>query len=289
MASFCPIFCSANSARVVRPRTEYTNSIVTFAFFDGPVHSVLFSANPAFDRELVPSIQREIAALKREKKPFTAAQKRLDKAVEVLKYLTDQCTAFEVPANRIFYVPSNGKYCYETSDMYLTAFECVKQRLTKDTIMFHDAGNAFTKDQQSIAERYCGTEVVFPPIVHHFLSPNDNSLHGFAKNTWRKWVDECDDPEDDVRVTLQLLKLLNETPRANVHGWFRRNFLFDTDRNDAASVNAALKVLINGNQNPRVEFHAECLETYYLANPTLRPAPDAGVMPRTTGGTMMKH
>src|SRR5580704_9711337 len=62
----------------------------------------------------------------------------------------------------------------------------------------------------------------YPPAVHQYLSPNDNNLHGAAKQLWRQ---SGVDFRDDVSSSLLLLKLLDEQTVAHSRSWFDRNML----------------------------------------------------------------
>ncbi|MEI7892455.1 MAG: hypothetical protein WCI05_05160 [Myxococcales bacterium] len=62
----------------------------------------------------------------------------------------------------------------------------------------------------------------YPPAVHHYLSPNDNCLHGSAKQRWRT---SGVDFRDDVASSLQLLNHLDGDLRDGGKDWWARNML----------------------------------------------------------------
>src|SRR5215207_7917093 len=62
----------------------------------------------------------------------------------------------------------------------------------------------------------------YPASVHQYLSPNDNRLHGTAKQSWRAL--ELD-YSDDVESCVCLLHYLDRDIVAHSKLWFKRNML----------------------------------------------------------------
>ena len=62
----------------------------------------------------------------------------------------------------------------------------------------------------------------YPTAVHQYLSPNDNRLHGTAKQSWRA---SGVDFTDDVSASLSLLNLLDVDLQTHGKTWFSRNIL----------------------------------------------------------------
>ena len=56
--------------------------------------------------------------------------------------------------------------------------------------------------------------------MHQFLSPNDNKLHGIAKNKWRAMRPNF---QDDVRSSLLLMKCLDDVAADTIRGFFTKN------------------------------------------------------------------
>lgn len=86
-----------------------------------------------------------------------------------------------------------------------------------------DNGNALFPNGNSVLEAvgFC-KHVPYPAVVHQYLSPNDNRLHGTAKEAWR--ASEIDF-SDDVSASLFLLNLLDVNIKNHSKTWFTRNIL----------------------------------------------------------------
>ena len=62
----------------------------------------------------------------------------------------------------------------------------------------------------------------YPAAVHQYLSPNDNRLHGTAKQSWRM---SGIDTKDDVESCLYLLARLDYATCSYSQHWFDQNML----------------------------------------------------------------
>jgi len=91
----------------------------------------------------------------------------------------------------------------------------------------------------------------YPPAVHHYLSPNDNRLHGTAKQNWRH---SGTDFTDDVESSLRLLKQLDCDICDNGKDWWNRNMLELTDK--------SVEDLITGTAKRRAELNKKRLQDY---------------------------
>ena len=184
----------------------FTNSIVTCIWADGVnrTPSVLFTYNSLFRRDRHPTAIR------------TAAVKHLD---EVL-------AEFAVDGRRVVYAgESKGEkrtYCAESPEI-IRRFFSLYPNLPKNILIFSDVGNCFFQDGKDVLlELGFLNHKMYEPIFHHYVSPNDNKLHGVAKNRWRERFQNF---SDDVHSSIALLSFLDS---ANEHSaeYFARNFQY---------------------------------------------------------------
>ena len=90
------------------------------------------------------------------------------------------------------------------------------------------------------------------------MSPNDNHYHGVAK---AKWKENCENFDDDIYSSLNLLRELNAVPAVEIKKWFNNNLFLDTE-----TVTSELtKAHIEGGKKftPQAnEFFEECKALY---------------------------
>ena len=96
-------------------------------------------------------------------------------------------------------------------------------RISEGSVIFSDNGSAFTpKQEQPTLSQYAGlAQRLYPSVIHHLLSPNDNSAHRDAKQKWRQ---SQLDRRDDVRCSLTLLSHVNTLRQDTVAGYFSDNY-----------------------------------------------------------------
>lgn len=88
--------------------------------------------------------------------------------------------------------------------------------------MFTDQGRAFCIGKKDVFERLgVKKHIRYPPMVHQYLSPNDNNLHGYAKAIWRSqgWS-----MNNTIEASLSLLSMLTHVKRAYIRSLFQKNF-----------------------------------------------------------------
>ena len=223
-ASFlvCSIDCTFTSHRRIEPhgyaRTGidapdisdrlpiYTNCIVTCVWADGVnrTPAVLFTYNPLFRRD----------------------RKSTPRRADAEKHLMGVLAEFHVDERRVIYAGAvkgeTRKYCAESHDL-IKRFLDIYPDLPKNIQIFSDVGNCFFENGEDVfLQRGFENHAIYEPIFHHFISPNDNNLHGTAKQLWRKMFKNF---SDDVRCSVALLACLD---KANVHvaGYFAESFQY---------------------------------------------------------------
>jgi transposase len=221
---------SYSPANTPQPRLEnklaqYTNCIVTAVFADSTYFpAILFTNNPQFKVWPV-------------NKKGTKSDRRLALEAEVKKWKKK----YEIEDYQIHFLDENPLYCRERSELVRLFFD---EYLVPDgTVVLSDKGSAFTEDDEDIFPSMgFARHEIYKPSVHHWLSPNDNRLHG-----------------DDVKASLYLLKCLDD---ATVHAekWFIENMQLDQRRPSAERV----AQVINPRTPEKGGFLWECRRVYNL-------------------------
>ena len=93
---------------------------------------------------------------------------------------------YGIDAARVVYVgQKKGKTrSYVAESTSLLFFK--KYDVPHGAVVLSDHGGSFFEHGKSVlVELGFQKHVCYPAEVHHYLSPNDNRLHGTAKHTWR--------------------------------------------------------------------------------------------------------
>ena len=185
--------------------STYTNCIVTVVWADGINRTppLLFTLNPDFRRDRSRTARRD------------ALVAHLDSCLQ----------QYGIDASRVIYVGKTkgerGCYCAESASLVRRFFQ--HYGVPQGATILSDEGGAFSEQGKSVLlDIRFQKHVRYPSDVHHFLSPNDNRLHGTAKASWRA---AGLDYKDDVKSCLALLSLLDRDIKAHSAAWFRRNML----------------------------------------------------------------
>jgi hypothetical protein len=92
----------------------------------------------------------------------------------------------------------------------------------KDDVFLHDGGGAYTAGGVHLFDALgFKNHVTYPTEVHHWLSPNDNNLHGCKE----KWKMDYPDFDDDPEAALALMVLIDRDAEAHARYYFERNIL----------------------------------------------------------------
>jgi len=144
-------------------------------------------------------------------------------------------------------------YVSESEDHVQKFFEIYDN--VQGCTIFSDMGHGFING----LERYgFARHIFYTPLVHEFLSPNDNRFHG-VKVGWRN--DPTLDFSDDVRSCLDLMRRFDEVSGESIKGMFNRNFMLD----QADVTVEAARAMMGKDGHKNTEFHRECLYEYRVA------------------------
>lgn len=195
--------------RSAKKVVSYTDGIITMCSADG-VNSTpcwVFTHNPRFNPHQANTVRGKA----------------------ILEDVESKCALYGIHRSRIIYLPGVGKYYVgEKPEMYERFLEHYAsldrgRTLPRSSLILHDGGNAFKRGGQSIFPMLgFHNHETYPALVHQFLSPNDNKLHG-VKATWAKGYYKFEEG-DSISPTLYLMQLLDKaTP--NCKQYFDDNLL----------------------------------------------------------------
>jgi hypothetical protein len=144
-----------------------------------------------------------------------------------------------------------SEFCRENYAMIADFLE--NRNIPKTAIIFYDAGNAFFSDGVTVFQNMGYYNAIqLTPIIHQLVSVNDNKAHGWAKSLWKalsiNW-------NDDIVVSLSLLKYCREYPPEYVRRDWQRNFLLEQG---LSAANLEQNVPLDAENN----FHEECCREY---------------------------
>jgi hypothetical protein len=183
--------------------STYTNCIITNIWADGvnKTPAMLFTYNPAFRTD------RQSTKNWREK----------------YEYLKKCLSEFGIQEDRIKYIGKAKKetrhYAAESPDLVKKFF--ARKKAPANSYILSDQGHSLGEDGGSVLTTLgFKRHETYPAPVHQYLSPNDNKLHGTAKQAWRKAGLHF---EDDVRSSIMLLSLLDKHTIAHSKTWFDAN------------------------------------------------------------------
>jgi len=128
--------------------------------------------------------------------------------------------------DQIHFVGGTSHYVAESTRVLDKYFSVVQ--VPPGATIFSDQGHAFKRDGvDALLSLGASRTAKYPPIIHHHISPNDNTHHGRAKGAWRQlrrkngWG-----PKESVRSSLCLLGLLtHDSPEAIMVDFQRNLFL----------------------------------------------------------------
>ena len=129
-------------------------------------------------------------------------------------------------ADQVVVLPGNKTFVRE-SPAILRSYLAMVQ-IPVGCRVLHDCGRAFFEKGESVIEQCCNVQTAtYPPAIHHYLSPNDNRLHGAAKGKWRGICAELGWGKDKVvEGDTFLLGVLTRASSQAICGYFQRNILW---------------------------------------------------------------
>ena len=129
-------------------------------------------------------------------------------------------TKVQEEGKRSTYVPESALFIEKFFNLYKNVVNW------ENVWVLCDAGNA---NKELIEDKYGVKHVdVYPPKVHHLLSPNDNNLHGICKKKWKSKRNF----KDDVDRSLELMRLLSDVDSNTIKAFWEKNFLWNIRQED---------------------------------------------------------
>ena len=199
-------------ARSPRPKLsdgypQYTNCIITLIWSDGMPRSlpILFTNDPKF----------------RNSKITTTRRKEIRSRTDVLM------DKYQIQSWQVFWF--GGKSHFIRESRHLLELYGSMVQVPENSVIFHDQGNAFIDDIESIIPLIFGCRsATYSPIIHQYLSPNDNHYHGSTKAKWRSMAAEMNwDKDHSTESRLSLLSVLTHFNVGVIASYFTKNFFFE--------------------------------------------------------------
>ncbi len=158
------------------------------------------------------------AAFRRDRKPTK-------RRISQVEYLNECLKKYGIAPERIVYV---GREKNETREYVTESPELLRRffqhhGVPQGAVILSDNGKSFSEQGKSVLlDLGFQKHECYPAAVHHYLSPNDNRLHGTAKQAWRTSGISY---KDDVDSSLHLIHQLDRHICAQSKLWFDRNIL----------------------------------------------------------------
>lgn len=195
---------------------------------------MLFTYNPEFD---------STRSLTRRRRP------RIDMLASLKK-------KYRISEQRIVYLGgkyNNKTYASESIDLLRHFFEVYGDM--KGKVVIRDDGRSMSEGLTQFGFK---EDIILPSVVHHYLSVNDNDVHGLAKTRWRntKGIDFT----DDLMSSLTLLRELDSISAHHIRKLFDRNFMRRVER---PSLDDAL-ALIGPGEGTWSRWHFQKLREYRM-------------------------
>lgn len=240
--SFTPI--SAGKPGITDEPSSYTNCIITLVFADGKQRCppVLFTYNPQFRKDKLNTARRRALAERLE-----GLQQQYGVEDSQLVFLSNEGSA------QSFYVAERSDLVHKFFEIYAVG---------KNWKILSDKGRAFfPKGESVLKELGFSSHLTYPPEVHHYLSPNDNHLHGSAKSKWRSMALEY---KDDVHSSLALLNCLQTTSPRDIKDWFNNNLLQSKlSQREKITIGECKKIVCGDGETPS-NYYIDSLFAYRI-------------------------
>lgn len=216
--------------------SRFTNCIVTCEWSDGVRRTppMLFTRNREFHR----------------------GRKNTERRKKLLEHLDATLLKYSIDKSRVVVMSDkHGSKTFQAETAEIIDLFFKKYGQQKGAI-FSDNGNAFLPEGASEMTKHGFREhYTYPAAVHQYLSPNDNKLHGVAKQAWRS---STADFSDDVDASLALLYHLDKVSSDVIKGWFHHNFLHDMANLKAGAVAGRL----SAKPVARARYYKQCFDEY---------------------------
>ncbi len=223
--------------KLARRLSRFTNCIVTCVSSHGEqIPCMIFSYNPAFAEK--------------------AARTKTER--ETRRRVREVAGKMGINLSRVVYLGVEARekrtYVAESPEI-IESF--LRFNVVPEGVIFSDGGKSFKRKKVDVIANLGHQHVTYPAAVHQYLSPNDNRLHGEAKNKWRAAQPNFD---DDVYSSLLLMQCIDNVPTENIEGWFTKNFMFGAGKVTDEKVRA----IISGPAYARFAFHRACCQKYQM-------------------------
>ena len=190
---------------------------------------------------------------------FRMERKSTFRRTEMAVHLSQCLTECNIDEDRIVYVGSKKgerrTFVKESARLVRIFFEHHQVENLPSHVIFSDNGSAFWEEGESVlVDVGFEKHEFYPPDVHQFLSPNDNKLHGVAKQKWRK---SGVDYRDDVKASIQLLMHLDNVEEDVRRNWWITNFMLG----GKATFKRAQEVVC-GNKTAQDQYFQRCYSLY---------------------------
>ena len=188
--------------------SSYTNCILTAVWSDGVDRTppMLFTYNQALN------INRVGAR-------YAEKRHRMQQLLNQYGVDSEQIVYMGKPTNESrSYVPES----FELVKIFCEHYGPTLENFRDVTTLFSDNGHAFKQGGQSKLGEWFTAHEFYPSVVHQYLSPNDNALHGAAKKQWRAGAPDF---KDDMLQSIRLVSLLSNQIRRNGMRWWEHNML----------------------------------------------------------------
>ena len=174
---------------------------------------------------------------------------------------------YHLTPDQVVYIEADRYYVAECPGLlrqYFTRFP-----IPDGATIFSDKENTFFSEQASVLMS-CGVSrtETFPPLVHQYLSPNDNHHHGSTKAKWRaKMDDQGWGKGDTVESSLSLLSFLTHVPPQDIIWYFTKNFCLDVPD---LTVEICMDLIANGHFSGTEKnlYFKHCSKLYQLFEET---------------------
>jgi len=233
--------------KIAQSVPSYTNCIVTLLWADGQMRSkpMMFTHDQKFRGNGLTTRRR----------------------IEIHENFTTLLAEHHLTPDQVVYLESDRHYVAESPALIREYFS--RFPVSDGAVIFSDKGNAFFSGQSPVLLS-CGVSrtETFPPLVHQYLSPNDNHHHGSAKAKWRG---KCEvhgwGKDDSVESCLSLLSFLTHVPPQEVIGYFTKNFCLDVPE---LTVEICMDRITNGHffLTERNRYFKHCSQLYQLFEET---------------------
>lgn len=236
--SFSVLWLASPQPKIAAGHSTYTNAIITLIWADGDLNRsrpVMFTSDPRF-RSTDISTPRRAA---------------------IFRHFQQCLHEYSLSPDQVVFLKHAGKYVPESRKLVRRYLK--KVQVPENSLIFSDGGQAWRRKGKPIIPKYTPARTTaYPSMVHQYLSPNDNSLHGAAKAKWRAMGAEKGwSVKDAVASDLYLLSVLTHADPVATRSYFTRNLFLSGEPVTLARCSALANFRYRKNQS-KERFFARC-------------------------------